>query len=322
MPSYNEDLPLSPARAGRRRPSGPERPRVASASARDLASRKAATTRSPRSVRSSASAPSNVPGRIVHADQVADAADGHGDRAAADGALDGRLGQPCLGALQLLLHLLGLLEQGVHVEAAALEGVEGVVGHRVTSRGLVVRGSQAGHWCGISSITCGAERRAGGARRRPGRRSSASGSSGSASASASARSSGRPARRRPVGSLDGLAARRDGTWLRGGGVGGRVRGRPASAAAGPRGSPGGSDAAGAGTPVAAAAPARRRWAPGVDDRLDRPVDADHVDRGLAHDLGAAALGERLAGAGVAEAERQRRRRPPPPPGRAGSGGSR
>ena len=37
-----------------------------------------------------------------------------------------------LGLGQLLLHLLGLLEQGVHVEAAATEGLEGVLGHRLS----------------------------------------------------------------------------------------------------------------------------------------------------------------------------------------------
>ena len=57
---------------------------------------------------------------------------GHG--AAADLALDGRLGEPVLGAGQLLLELLGLLEQGVHVEAAApraSKGLPGGVGHGV-----------------------------------------------------------------------------------------------------------------------------------------------------------------------------------------------
>ena len=56
----------------------------------------------------------------------------------------------CLGVLELLLHLLGLLEQGVHVEAAgSAERVEGVLGHgRLTSRSVgVVTGAR------ISSIT-------------------------------------------------------------------------------------------------------------------------------------------------------------------------
>ena len=44
---------------------------------------------------------------------------------------------------------------------------------------------------------------------------------------------------------------------------------------------------------------------GVDDRVDPPVGADHVDRGLAHDLVAAAADEGVAGAGVREAEGQR-----------------
>ena len=49
----------------------------------------------------------------------------------------------------------------------------------------------------------------------------------------------------------------------------------------------------------------------VDDGLDPPVGADHVDRRLPHDLGAAAVVEGVAGAGVAEAEGERSCRRPP-----------
>jgi hypothetical protein len=66
----------------------------------------------------------------LDADQLADAVDSHGDGSAGDGAVDGGLGQPGLGVLQLLLHLLRLLEQGVHVEAAcSAECLEGVLAH-------------------------------------------------------------------------------------------------------------------------------------------------------------------------------------------------
>ena len=82
--------------------------------------------RSPRSARSSALLPSKPPSLIETPDQLADAVDGDRDRAAADRALDRGLGELGLGVLEALLHLLGLLEQGVHVEAAAAEGVEGV----------------------------------------------------------------------------------------------------------------------------------------------------------------------------------------------------
>src|SRR4051812_16123812 len=43
----------------------------------------------------------------------------------------------------------------------------------------------------------------------------------------------------------------------------------------------------------------------VDDRLDLPGGADHVDRGLVQHLVAAAAHERVAGAGVRETERER-----------------
>ena len=63
---------------------------------------------------------------------------------------------------------------------------------------------------------------------------------------------------------------------------------------------------GAGVAGPRAAVARLGLGAGVDDRLDPPVVADDVDRGLAHDLGAAAVVEGVAGAGVGEAERERR----------------
>ena len=51
---------------------------------------------------------------------------------------------------ELLLHLLGLLEQGVHVEAAgSAERLEGVLGHGA----LISRGRVGAHWWGISSMT-------------------------------------------------------------------------------------------------------------------------------------------------------------------------
>ena len=69
---------------------------------------------------------------MVDADQLAHAVGGDGDRAAGDRAVDGLLGEGGLRLLELLLHLLRLLEEGVHVEAAA-EGVERVLGHRVST---------------------------------------------------------------------------------------------------------------------------------------------------------------------------------------------
>src|SRR3546814_7067397 len=42
----------------------------------------------------------------------------------------------------------------------------------------------------------------------------------------------------------------------------------------------------------------------VDDGVDLPVGPDHVDRGLADDLRAATVGERLAGTGVLETQGQ------------------
>jgi hypothetical protein len=71
---------------------------------------------SPRSERSSASFASKPPARIS---------------AARDGPLDLGLLELGLGVHDLLLHLLRLLEQGVHVETALTEGV---LGHRGASR--------------------------------------------------------------------------------------------------------------------------------------------------------------------------------------------
>ena len=126
---------------------------------------------------------------------------------------------------------------------------------------------------------------------------STSSSSGWASASAAARGS-------PAGSLPGTAGLLDG--LARGGHGGRVgRGRR-------RGQVRRRPWARAGWARRASAPAvTGDWVGGrlgarVDDRLDLPVGADHVDRRLPDDLGAAAAVERLAGTGVAEAERQGR----------------
>src|SRR5690242_13214825 len=50
-------------------------------------------------------------GLDLDADQLADTVDLDGHRAAGDGPVDDRVGQPGLGAGQLLLHLLGLLEE-------------------------------------------------------------------------------------------------------------------------------------------------------------------------------------------------------------------
>ena len=80
-----------------------------------------------------------------HGLELADAVDGDGDRTATDRAVDPRLGEPLLGALELLLHLLGLLEETLQVETtgltAAAEGVEGVLGHGFTLSSLTGGGS-------------------------------------------------------------------------------------------------------------------------------------------------------------------------------------
>src|SRR5262249_19079237 len=69
--------------------------------------------------------------------ELADAVDGDRHGSPGDGPLETGIGEALLSALELLLHLLGLLEQALEVEAAtATEGLEGVVGHGVTCRSL------------------------------------------------------------------------------------------------------------------------------------------------------------------------------------------
>ena len=216
---------------------------------------------------------------------------------------------------ELLLHLLGLLEQGVHVEAARRRG---------RRRGS---GSWSGHFWGRSVVTgagsprsSGRRARAGAARRRARPLVSASGSSGWASASASARRGRRSATGRP-GLLDRLAGGRAAAAGRRGLARGRRRlgrGSRQSRCGSPR------RGAGRGRGRGLAAGSRRGGAaggcppgvglaPGSTIVVDPPVDADHVDGGLAQDLVAAAADEGVAGAGVGEAEGQRvavdRRRP-------------
>jgi len=80
---------------------------------------------------------SSVVGRVegvladLDPDQLAGAADGHAHQAVAHRAVDGGLRELLLRGHHLLLHLLGLLEQGVHVEPALAEGVL-AVGHGVS----------------------------------------------------------------------------------------------------------------------------------------------------------------------------------------------
>ena len=213
----------------------------------------------------------------------------------------------CLGLLELLLHLLGLLHQGVEVEAAALRAAAG------SSKGLLgfcVMVSPL--WSGSGRVDVrmgdlldhlGAELALRAGRRRRARSSSASGSSGWASASAS------PGGRRLAGSRPS--------------AGGRIASAASAAARGLRlrrlvaaSSAGGSG--GGGVPRA---PGRRGARPpagaGVDDRLDLPVDADDVDRRLAQDLVAAAVDEGVAGADVGEAEGQHVALDGRPPGSSG-----
>src|SRR4051812_48916079 len=65
-----------------------------------------------------------------HGLELADAVHGHGDRAAAGGAVDPGVRELLLGRLQLFLHLLRLLQEALQVEAAATaERLEGVVRH-------------------------------------------------------------------------------------------------------------------------------------------------------------------------------------------------
>ena len=73
----------------------------------------------------------------------------------------------------------------------------------------------------------------------------------------------------------------------------------------------------AGGPLDARRPSRRRLRRRVDDRLDLPVGADHVDRRLPQDLVAAAADEGVARPGVAEADGQGGRRRRRSPGRSG-----
>ncbi len=176
---------------------------------------------SPRSERSSASLPSNPPALISTPDQVADAVDGDGDRAAGDGAVDGGLVEPGLGVLELLLHLLGLLQRAFMSKppAATAERVEGfwVMVASLGRRGWSWSVTGAG-----SPRSSGRPARARAARRCRAPLVSASGSSGWASASARAR--GRPRRARLRAGLgDGSAGGSDGAR-------GRPIGRPAALA--------------------------------------------------------------------------------------------
>src|SRR6478735_1944636 len=79
-------------------------------------------------------------GLDLDAGQLTHAVDLHRDGAGTDRAGDGRLGQAGLRVGELLLHLLGLLEQRVHVEASDTECLEGVLAHLFTSRSCVVTG--------------------------------------------------------------------------------------------------------------------------------------------------------------------------------------
>src|SRR5687768_14779804 len=160
------------------------------------------------------------PDRDAH--QLPHAVDGDGDRTAGDGAVDGLLGEVGLCLLELLLHLLRLLEEGVHVEAAATEGVEGVLGHRVSRcRSGVGWGRSSSQsflissislapsvWLSSDSVSMAAE--------------SASGSSGSTSSSAertgAAGSAGPPARAASSASRAGAAETGGGAAGAGGGA--------------------------------------------------------------------------------------------------------
>src|SRR5690349_21092053 len=73
--------------------------------------------------------------------QLTDTVDLDRDRAPGDRAVDDRVRQPRLRAGELLLHLLGLLEQGVHVEPATAQCLEGVLAHVCASRLLMVTGA-------------------------------------------------------------------------------------------------------------------------------------------------------------------------------------
>ena len=196
---------------------------------------------------------------------------------------------------QLLLHLLGLLEQGVHVEASAAERLEGVLAH-----GLHTSRSAGGHWCGISSIICAPSSRwSSSAALTPW--CSASRSSGRASASAVAQS-GPDCAPRLVG-RPGLLDRLAGGGARGGRLAPPAPARPRARVPGRRrrcGLGGGrlrAHRGGLGDRGRALG-----LGAGVDDRVDLPVRADDVDRGLAQHVVAPAAHERVAGAGVGEAQ--------------------
>ena len=187
-------------------------------------------------------------------------------------------------------------------------------------------GRRCGQSCGISSMTWAPSSRwSSSAPSRPGSRRR--GRRGAASASAAAGVGRRRVAAGRPGLLDRLAGGRRGGRRVGARLGaarrrrrrGAARRRPSRAASaapavGGRRRLGG--AAGAAAPLG-----RRRgasgWAPGSTIVSTRQSCADHVDRGLAHDLGAAAAVEGVAGAGVGEAEGQRRCRRRRPPGRSG-----
>src|SRR3954447_5390440 len=67
-------------------------------------------------------------GLDLHLHELTDAVDADDDSPTSDRAVDARVGQLLLGALELLLHLLRLLQQALQVEPATstAEGLEGV----------------------------------------------------------------------------------------------------------------------------------------------------------------------------------------------------
>src|SRR6478752_166225 len=80
-------------------------------------------------------------GLDLDADELAHAVDLDRDRPTGDGAVDDGVGQLGLRVGQLLLHLLGLLEQGVHVEAATTQRLERVLAHDPCLSSCVVTGA-------------------------------------------------------------------------------------------------------------------------------------------------------------------------------------